>query len=147
MDLDKEPHCISNGRWDSKNPYDHWKGGIVEWSANRLELFRSPDQKKRFSGVDGRSLRNLLFKKPHLQPVLNANALEFLKLHQDLIPEWCKRFNLYFWGTIFHESRDHSFVRYLYWDNGWGDSDTLVEGFGWTSRCVALLYRGLVIQE
>lgn len=57
------------------------------------------------------------------QPVLNANVLDFLREHPELIPdEWKGKFT-FFWGTIYRHRDGDLYVRCLYWDGGrwdWG---------------------------
>lgn len=47
--------------------------------------------------------------------MLNANVLEYLLAHPDLIPEEWKGKAVFFWGTIYRDSDGGLYVRYLYW--------------------------------
>ena len=57
-------------------------------------------------------------------PVLNANLLDYLYEHPELIPEsWKKDASgntryMFFWGTVCRSSGGHLYVRCLYWYDG-----------------------------
>ena len=90
------------------------------WDPAEVTLFLSPEQEDEIvSGgprdgrtISGEDLRKLLADKP----VLNANVLDFLLAHPDLIPgEWKGR-SVFFWGTIYSGFLNTSYVRALRWD-------------------------------
>jgi hypothetical protein len=47
--------------------------------------------------------------------VLNANVLDYLLAHTELIPEEWKGKYVFFWGTIYLYSGGRLYVRCLYW--------------------------------
>ena len=49
------------------------------------------------------------------QPTLNANVLDYLLAHPELIPEEWKGKAVFFWGTIYRRSDGGLYVRCLYW--------------------------------
>ncbi|MDP2593848.1 MAG: hypothetical protein Q8P36_00705 [bacterium] len=112
------------------NPYlpDGWKGveahqkaGQLTWDkdAQKDALYLSELQKKH-PWLQGHKLREELSGKP----VLNANVLDYLLAHPELIPEEWKGKYVFFWGTIYRYSGGNLFVRYLYWLGGrWDWSD------------------------
>ena len=56
-------------------------------------------------------------------PVLNANVLDYLLAHRELIPEEWKGNAIFFWGPIYRLSGGDLCVRCLYWDDDawhWG---------------------------
>jgi hypothetical protein len=62
--------------------------------------------------------------------ILNANVLDYLLAHPELIPEEWKGKYIFFWGTIYRDSGGDLSVRYLYWsgsewnwDYNWLDDD------------------------
>ena len=89
---------------------EHHKGGQFVWSLDAVGLFITPEQKSgRISGTE-------LQKKLQDKPVLNANILDYLLAHPELIPEEWKGKCVFFWGTIYHNSSDGLYIRYLWWD-------------------------------
>lgn len=98
----------------------HKKGGMWKWNPN-ISFYLSKKQKK-----GGYSKGNDLRKELENQPVLNANVLDYLLAHPELIPESWKSKITFFSGTIYRNSGSNLFVRYLYWHgfrwdwgNGW----------------------------
>ncbi|MDD4412413.1 MAG: hypothetical protein PHR00_02085 [Patescibacteria group bacterium] len=100
------------------NPYipmgltvvEHKPGGLFEFDPSKIYLYLSEAQK---SGViNGNNLRKLLADKP----VLNANVLDYLLAHPEIIPEDWKGKYIFFWGTLYRYSNGNLFVRYLYWN-------------------------------
>lgn len=124
IDTDKNP----------KIPYDGWKVekhikmGKIKWEVPVLHL--EPEQEKGY--LNGNTLRERLKGKP----VLNANVLDYLLEHTELIPEEWKGKCIFFWGTIYRNSGGYLYVRCLLWigdswdwdyywlDNDWGGSYT-----------------------
>ena len=88
---------------------EHQKGGKFEWDLSKIILFLTGKQKS--GEVEGNKLREEL----KSQPVLNANALDYLLAHPQLIPEEWKSKSVFFWGTIYHDPYGARCVRYLRW--------------------------------
>lgn len=102
IDTDASPF-IPNG-WSVE---EHNKGGFFMFNSGKGILYLSKKQKK---GSIGRyDLRKELNRS-----VMNANVLDYLLAHPELIPESWKSKNIYFWGTIYRCSGRRN-VRYLYW--------------------------------
>jgi len=97
---------------------EHKKGGL-EWDSAKVELFLSENQKDG-KYVEGNKLRKELAD----HTILNANVLDYLLAHPQLIPEeWKKdssgnRRYTFFWGTIYRSSADDLCVRCLYFGGG-----------------------------
>lgn len=104
---------------------EHKKGGMFKFNPEKISLHLSKKQKK--GSIKGKNLRKELAN----QPVLNANVLEYLLAHPELIPEEWKDKYIFFWGTIYRSSDGYSHVRCLYWDGSKWDwfYDWLVDGF------------------
>lgn len=117
---------------------EHKKGGLWKWNP-RIPLYLSKKQKK--GSIGGHDLLKELSDKP----ILNANVLDYLLAHPELIPEEWKGKAIFFWGTIYRDSDGHLRVRCLLWDGSrwdwhyfWLDNDfgsdnpaALASGF-WT---------------
>ena len=102
---------------------NHKEGGQLEWDPAKVRLHFSPNQQNDKS-IQGHKLRKEL----ENEPVLNANVLDSLLDHPNLIPEEWKGKFVFFWGTIYRDSDDHLYVRYLFWFGGkW---DWSYEGLG-----------------
>lgn len=106
-------------------PYEGWKveehkkGGQFTWDPTKVKLYLSLNQ------AEGKSIvGNKLRKELETQPVFNANLLDYLVEHPHLIPEEWKQDEkgrtcyIFFWGTIYRNSDDGLYVRYLYWHGG-----------------------------
>lgn len=108
IDCDAEPF-VPEG-WKKKS---HKKDGIFEWTPARVRLYFSEHQR------DGKSHRGIDIRKELAsEPVLNANVLDFLLAHNELIPEEWKGMKIYFWGTIYVGSGGGLLVRCLYYHSG-----------------------------
>lgn len=106
---------------------NHKKSGMWRWNPN-ISFYLSKEQKRGDYSI-GKDLRKEL----EDQPVLNANVLEYLLDHSELIPESWKSNITFFWGTIYCNFDGDLFVRGLYWDgNRWGHSDS----WNWGYRCL-----------
>jgi len=96
----------------------HKKGGMLEWNPTKVKLYLSPNQQ------DGKTIKgHNLRKELENEPVLNANVLDYLLAHPELIPEEWKEKYVYFWGTIYRDSVGRLCVRYLCFIGGrwrWG---------------------------
>lgn len=128
IDCDAEP-LIPEGC----NLVEHKKGGRWEWNPN-IHFYLSEKQKKNESSVG-----NDLQKELANQPVLNANVLDYLLAHPELIPEKWKGKVIFFWGTIYRTSSGRLCVRGLRWNGSeWRRNyDWLDDGFG-SNRPAAL---------
>ena len=103
--LDKKP-LLPEG-WEIEE--DNGQTSFVPDFALHLE----PEQEK------GRIAGNTLRERLKGKPVLNANVLDYLLAHPELIPEDWKGKYVFFWGTIYRNSGGNLCVRYLYWRDGW----------------------------
>ena len=92
---------------------EHKKSGKVKWTKELIELYLSPGQKNG-KCIEGNKLRKELASKP----VLNANILDYLLAHPELIPEEWKGKYVFFWGTVYRGSGGCLYVRVLCWDGG-----------------------------
>lgn len=89
----------------------HRKDGQLEWNAEKVSLYLSQLQK------DGKYIGgNELRKELQGMFVYNANVLDYLLVHQELIPEEWKGKAVFFWGTIYRHSDGDLCVRFLRWD-------------------------------
>lgn len=89
---------------------EHKKGGSFKFDPAKISLYLSKKQKK--GSIGGHDLHKELADKP----VMNANVLDYLLAHPELIPEEWKGKYIFFWGTIYRYSDGCLFVRCLYWD-------------------------------
>lgn len=117
VDLDADPLIP-----ETLSVAEHRKGGNFEWNPAKVSLYLSSaqDDNDRDRGTPCYTLRKELAN----APVFNANLLDFLLSHPNLIPvEWRSR-KVCFWGTIYQRTCDnHPCVRCLCWngdDRGWG---------------------------
>lgn len=92
---------------------EHKKGGIWKFDTSRISLYISKDQK------NGNIVGNEVQKELKGLAVMNANVLDYLLAHPELIPEEWKRGKIIlFWGTIYRDSAGELSVRNLSWDGG-----------------------------
>ncbi|NLC30442.1 MAG: hypothetical protein GX765_00115 [Candidatus Moranbacteria bacterium] len=113
---------------------EHCKGGQMEWGMEKVSLYLSELQKNgKYGHIEGNKLRKEL-KNMHC---CNANVLDYLLAHVELIPEEWKKKAVFFWGTIYSRYGG-LFVRGLCWDNEWHESAYWLDD-GFTSACPALL--------
>jgi len=89
---------------------EHKKGGPLKFDPSKISLYLSKKQKK--GSIEGNDLRKELAN----QPVLNANVLDYLLAHPELIPEEWKGKAVFFWGTIYRHSDGYLCVRCLLWN-------------------------------
>lgn len=106
IDCDANPY-IPDG-WKVEN---HRKHGQFEYDPEKIELYLSRGQKFG-TYIEGNKLRKEL----ESQPVLNANVLDYLLAHPELISESWKDRAIFFWGTIYCSSGGYLCVRSLCWD-------------------------------
>jgi hypothetical protein len=105
---------------------EHRKGGLYKFNGSKIPLYLSMKQKK--GTISGHKLRKELVS----QYTLNANILDYLLAHLDLIPEDWKDKYIFFWGTIYRNFDGYLFVRCLRWYGSKWDwhCDWLDSGFG-----------------
>lgn len=97
---------------------EHQNSGSFKWNPDEIELYIAGEQKS--GSIGGHELKKKLMGKP----VLNANVLDYLLEHPELIPEVWKGKWIYFWGTIYRDPVGSLCVRCLRWYGGeWGWSD------------------------
>lgn len=93
---------------------EHKRGGMFKFDSARTVLYLSKRHKTGY--IDGHDLREELADKP----VMNANVLDYLLAHPELIPESWKGKTIFFWGTIYRRPHRNLYVRCLNWDDsGW----------------------------
>lgn len=118
IDCDADPLLLKG--WEVES---HKIGGQAKLNLAKIHLYLSANQQngRRIQGYE-------LRKKMANESVLNANALDYLLKHPELIPEEWKGKRVHFWGTIYRYSVGHLSVRYLcwignrwYWDWNWLD--------------------------
>lgn len=104
---------------------EHQQGGQFEWNPDKIELYFC-DEQKNCVEIDGHELRQKL--EERLVP--NANVLDYLLKHPQLIPDEWKEKWIYFWGTIYRGSDGSLYVRCLScyknqwsWRSVWLDTD------------------------
>jgi hypothetical protein len=105
IDCDADPYIPNNWKVE-----EHQKGGMWQWDVNKISLYLSKFQRKKKS-ISGNELRKELQGKP----VLNANVLDYLLKHPELIPEEWENQYIFFWGTIYRDSDGNFYVRCLRW--------------------------------
>jgi len=114
IDCDADPYLPKG--W--KKVVSHKKGGMLEWNPAKVYLHLSLNQQNGKT-IQGHNLRKEL----ENEPVLNANVLDYLLAHPELILEEWKGKYIFFWGTIYRGSGGRLYVRYLRWGGGawnWG---------------------------
>ncbi len=108
IDLDANPF-VPNG-WRVER---HVVGGRFEWDPAKVMLYLSSEQQ------GGGKLQGYeLHKELKDKPVCNANLLDYLLAHPELIPESWKSKAVFFWGTIYAHPDGNFYVRYLAWRGG-----------------------------
>lgn len=116
---------------------EHKKGGHYnhfELYVPKIKLHLSPNQ------MNGKVIGNDLCKELASEPVLNANVLDYLLAHPELIPEEWKKDEkgntryIFFWGTIYRRSHGSLCVRSLCFHDG---------AWLWSSRWLAYDWDGL----
>lgn len=110
--------------------YEHWKvsyhDGKTSFDPLELALHLEPEQEKGY--IKGDVLAKRMKGKG-----LNANVLQYLLEHPDLIPEEWKEKWVYFWGTILRRPSGSLYVRCLYWyDDRWFSVYDRLD-YGWDS--------------
>ncbi|MFH1584955.1 MAG: hypothetical protein ABIB12_02390 [Patescibacteria group bacterium] len=105
IDCDADPFCP-----DGWTVGEHRKGGQLEWDPAKVALYLSENQQDG-KVIEGNQLREELKGKP----VYNANLLDYLLAHSELIPESWKGKFVFFWGTIYRYPGGILLVRSLIW--------------------------------
>jgi len=127
IDCDADP--FTRDGWRVEEHKKH--GREFDWDeGKKINLYLSQNQQDG-KVIRGNKLRTELSKKA----ALNANVLDYLLAHPDLIPEGWNGKAIFFWGTIYRYSDGDLCVRCLCfgggrwrWDDdwlggGWGDLD------------------------
>jgi hypothetical protein len=82
----------------------HNKIGVIKWNPTKVKLLCLPEQKNPpLGGLNGEEMfQKFFFADEKKERHLNANFLDFLLDHQQLIPSAWRKQNLYpcFWGTV-----------------------------------------------
>ena len=108
IDLDPDPFCPKG--WTVE---EHREGGQLEWDPAKVQLYLSENQQNG-KVIRGSQLREEL--KDRL--AYNANLLDYLLAHPELIPDEWKSELVFFWGTIYRYPDGRLYVRYLGWHGG-----------------------------
>jgi hypothetical protein len=108
IDLRADPFVPEGWKVEEHIIEDSWK-----FNAEEIDLFLADGQKDGKYMI-GNELRKVLTKKP----VWNANVLDYLLAHTELIPESWKGKAIFFWGTVYRNSGGRLCVRYLHWRGG-----------------------------
>ena len=136
IDCDALPY-IPNG-WEVR-PEDQLLNtvkGQLEWDPTKIAFYLSDGQK------DGKVIKGeKLRKELGNQPILNANVLDFLLAHPELIPEEWKSEYVFFWGTIYRYSGGRLNVRYLSWGGSRWDWYCRWLEYGFDARGPAVVAR------
>lgn len=107
IDCDHKP--LLPGRPSNWRIEKHKKAGWIEFDPKKISLYMHEKQKK--GGIYGTEL----WKELDNEPVLNANVLDYLLVHQELIPDSWKEKYISFWGTIYCDKDGYFYVRTLFW--------------------------------
>ncbi|MBI4458378.1 hypothetical protein HY633_05435 [Candidatus Uhrbacteria bacterium] len=120
IDLDAAPFC-PEGLFSTGKGTEHRKGGKLILTPGKIALFLAEGQKNG-GWLKGHKLREELVN----QPVLNANALDYMLAHQETFLEEWKGKMVFFWGTIYRGGVGGLYVRCAYWHG-----DRWVSGCDW----------------
>jgi len=130
IDCDAAPfNPWANDGWTVE---EHQKGGQWKFDPKEVEFFLASGQKDG-KVIEGNKLRKELAKKP----VFNANVLDYLLAHPELIPdEWKADGNgntryIFFWGTVYRDRDGDLCVRCLFWNDGRWDWSRNWLDYGW----------------
>ncbi len=118
---------------------EHSRGGKFEWDPSRASLYLSRDQQDDKNVRVGQLREELAGKQ-----VANANVLDYLLAHPELIPyQWIHR-RILFSGTLYRYVGGSSYVRCLYFsgiDKRWTETERflgdVVHGIGDTTLLLA----------
>lgn len=100
------------------NPYvpDGWKLSVhkhndkLKWNPENLQLYVHENQ----IGSKG-MMGHILFEGLWRKRILNANVLDYLLSHLEIIPESWKWKDIFFWGTLYNNEKGDLCVRQLLW--------------------------------
>jgi len=122
VDLDRDPFAPEGLTVES-----HQKGGQFDLTdISELPLYLSKKQKEGQGLIAGSDLWEELKSKK----VLNANALDYLLAHQNVIPYLWRFKYVFFWGTIYCNSDGLLCVRFLIWCGSmWSWNHRLLDSF------------------
>lgn len=90
---------------------EHQSGGQFVCNLDGIELYLADEQRQ--GSIDGHELRRKL----EGRLSLNANVLDYLLKHPELIPDKWRGKYIFFWGTIYRDSDGNLYVRCLDWDH------------------------------
>ena len=109
IDCDSDPF-----RPDGWTVEEHKEGGQLKFDLNGIGLYLSKRQRSN-EHIDGHVGGIELRKELENQPVLNANVLDYLLAHPELIPDEWKGKYVFFWGTVYRSHDGRLYVRCLCW--------------------------------
>ena len=118
IDCDAAPFVPDGWKVGPENQLSGAVRGQLVWDPAKVQLFLSDRQKS--GTISGHDLCKELTDKP----VLNANVLDYLLAHTELIPEEWKQDEqgrtryIFFWGTIYRGPGGYLCVRCLDWCGG-----------------------------
>lgn len=93
-------------------------GGQFEWHLSKITFSLFTNHENGLSDVVNTAVQ--IRKGFEGKPVLNANVLDYLVHHPNLIPDDWKGKAVFFWGTIYRGAAKNQCVRYLRWSGGRG---------------------------
>jgi hypothetical protein len=128
IDCDADPF-VPEG-WRVK---EHQKGGQFEWNPKNVELWVAEGQK------NGEYMQGSeLYEETKTKSVLNANVLDYLLAHKELIPDDWKDKDIFFWGTVYQLENGGFVIRCLGngTEKGWTSHSF---GQGWDDGYIAAL--------
>lgn len=111
IDTDATPF-IPDG-WSVEKHAGH---GLWKWNHSSVQLFLSKEQTQSYAF--GNDIQKVIEKQKG-KIILNANVLDYLLAHPELIPEAWKGKAVFFWGTIYRISDGILCVRFLNWRGDW----------------------------
>lgn len=138
IDCDATPMIPSGLHIEEKDQLAGRVRGQLAFDPNAVTLYLSENQK---SGgvINGHKLAKELAS----QVVYTANVLDYLLVHQELIPESWKGKAVFFFGTVYRGSGGDLYVRYLCWVGGQWVSICLWLDRGWNSSSPVALCASL----
>lgn len=114
IDCDADPFVPDGWRVE-----EHQRRGQFKFDPKAVRFHLSEPQ-RRERPIEGNKLRKELAN----EPVLNANVLDYLLAHPEIIPENWKKDEkgrtryIFFWGTIYRDADGDLCVRHLFWLDG-----------------------------
>ena len=111
IDLSKDPFVPTG--WEV---IEHKKEEKSDWDPDKVQLFHVMEQTSHPGSIEGHALKKRLAR----SMPLNANMLDFLLAHPDLLPFHWRVLEIFFWGTIYRHTDGGACVRCLRWiDHEW----------------------------